>query len=366
MPLKSSPLDEIPTKALKSCLEMFAELITRLITLSFEEGKFPEMYKCASVTPLLKKQELDADLLSNYRPVSNLHTISKIVERVFMTRLAEHVKLSTNYNRFQSAYRRGHSTETALLRLLNDLYSAADNGFRTVLVQLDLTAAFDTIDISTLLCRLCYFFGISGPALNWISSYVVGRTQFVRVGQEQSPRTDCEYGVPQGSVFGPLLFTLYISPVASVISSFGIDHAQYADDTQLYVALKDESLPALTQCIKALYHWLDCHGLCLNPEKTEAVVLDTTSRQRAGQQIDTLDTGTGYIKTSDCVKSLGVLIECTISFNQHVNKICKSSYYHIKAMRHIRKLMTLLKPSLVPWLPEDSTTAMQSYMVLRT
>jgi len=162
----------------------------------------------------------------------------------------------------------------------------------------------------------------------------------MRVGQEQSPRTDCEYGVPQGSVLGPLLFTLYISPVASVISSFGIDHAQYADDTQLYMALKDGSLPALTQCIQALHHWLDCNGLCLNPEKTETVVLGTTSRERAGQQIDTFDTGTVHIKTSDCVKSLGVLTDSTISFNQHVNKICKSSYYHIKALRHIRKLLS--------------------------
>ena len=197
MPSKSSPLDKIPMRALKSCPEMFAELINRLITLSFEEGKFPEMYQCASVTPLLKKQELDADLLSNYRPVSNLHTISKIVERVFMTRLPEHVKLSPNYNRFQSAYRRDHSAETALLSVETVeryVYTAADNEFKTVLVQLDLTAAFD-IDISTLLCRLRYSFGISGPALNWISSYVVGRTQFVRVGQEQSPRTECEYNV---------------------------------------------------------------------------------------------------------------------------------------------------------------------------
>jgi len=214
MPSKSSPLDKIPMRALKSCPEMFAELITHLITLSFEEGKFSEMYKCASVTPLLKKQELDADLLSNYCPVLNLHTISKIVERVFMTRLAEHVKLSPNYNRFQSAYRRGHSTETALLRLLNDVYIAANNGFRTVLVQLDLTAAFDTIDINTLLCRLRYSFGISGPVLSWISSYIVGRTQFVRVGQEQSPRTDYEYRVPQtlflGRCYSPC--TYHLSP----------------------------------------------------------------------------------------------------------------------------------------------------------
>ena len=95
--------------------------ITRLVTLSFNEGRFPDKYKTASVTPLLKKQGLDMDSLGNYRPVSNLHTILKIVERVFMTRLVKHVRRSPNYNRFQSAYRRGHSTETALLRLLNDV-----------------------------------------------------------------------------------------------------------------------------------------------------------------------------------------------------------------------------------------------------
>jgi len=106
----------------------------------------------------------------------------------------------------------------------------------------------------------------------------------MHVGQEQSPKSDCEYGVLQGSVLGLLLCTLYISPVASIVSSFGIDHAQYADNTQLYVALKDESLPALTQCIQALHHWLDCNGLWLNPEKTGAVILGTTSRSGLGSR----------------------------------------------------------------------------------
>ena len=101
-----------------------------------------------------------------------------------------------------------------------------------------------------------------GDRLPTIASYVVGRTQFVRVGQEQSPRADCEYGVPQGSVLGPMLFTLFTSAVGGVISSFGVAHTQYADDTQLYVALKDGSLSTLTECIKALHHWLDLNGLC--------------------------------------------------------------------------------------------------------
>jgi len=130
----------------------------------------------------LKKDGLDADMFGNYRPVSNLNTISKIVERVYLARLSAHVKQSPNFNRFQSAYRRGHNTETALLRMLNDVYSAADRGSRTMLLQLDLSSAFDTLDISTMLRRLRFTFGVSGPVLNWISSYMALRKQSVRVG----------------------------------------------------------------------------------------------------------------------------------------------------------------------------------------
>ena len=154
MPAKSSPLDSIPTSVLKSCVELFAPLIARLAGLCFEEGVFPARYKMACVTPLLKKKGLDSDNVANYRPISNLHTTSKIVERLFMTRVIDHVERAPCFNRFQSAYRRGHSTETALLRTLNDVYCAADKKARTLLIQLDLSAAFDTIDQDTLLRRL--------------------------------------------------------------------------------------------------------------------------------------------------------------------------------------------------------------------
>ena len=114
------------------------------------------------------------------------NTISKIVERAYMTRLAVHVKQSPNYNRFQSAYMLGHSTETTLLRMLNDVYRAADNGSRTMLLQLELSFAFHTLDMSTLLRRLRFTFIISGLALNWVSSYTACRSQSVRVGQAES------------------------------------------------------------------------------------------------------------------------------------------------------------------------------------
>ena len=153
MPAKSSVVDSIPTSVIKTSVDIFAKLIVRLVTLSFTEGCFPTRYKTASVTPLLKKTGLDRDNSANYRPISNLHTISKLLERILMSRLIAHVERSPSYNRYQSAYRKGYSTETAIIRLLNDIYYNADNKARTFLLQLDLSAAFDTLDSETLLKR---------------------------------------------------------------------------------------------------------------------------------------------------------------------------------------------------------------------
>ena len=146
---------------------------------------------------------------------------------------------------------------TQKAKLLNDIYCATDRKSRSLLILLDLSAAFDTLDIGTLIRRLEHTFGIVGPALNWIKSYLTNRSQFVRVGANRSAEVFCEYGVSQGSVLGPLLFTLYIAPVANVITSHGVSHLQYADDTQLYIALdKDESIEILQNCADAVHSCL--------------------------------------------------------------------------------------------------------------
>jgi len=341
MAAKSSPIDSIPTSVLKSCVDVFAPLIARLTTLCFEEGVFPTRFKTACVTPLLKKKNLDSDIVANYRPISNLHTISKIVERLFMSRVIGHVESAPCFNRFQSAYRRGHSTETALLRLLNDTYCAADNKSRTLLIQLDLSAAFDTIDQDTLLRRLEHTFGLSGSVIRWAQSYISGRSQFVRVGDDQSAITTCEYGVAQGSVLGPLLYTLYVAPTASVIASFNVNHVQYADDTQLYIALDvTNDTTQIDSCFQAVQHWFALNGLSLNPDKSEAVVIGTGARQRAEGTIKDIALGTDAILVSDSVKSLGVTIDKTLSFDKHIDDVCKAAHHHIRAFRHIRKCIS--------------------------
>ena len=256
---------------------------------------------------------------------------------MFLSRFTAHVESSLNFNRFQSAYRRGFSTETAILRLLSDVRCAVDEKCRSMVVLLDLSAAFDTIDIEILLRRLEHTFGITGSALLWLQTYLEGRSQYVRIGDNQSTILPCEFGVPQGSVLGPKLFAAYIAPIAGVISSFGIHHAQYADDTQLYIELRDDNtLLTLSSCFRAVHGWFSENGLELNPDKSEVIVIGTGARNRREGEIVMTTLGDTQIPVSKTVKSLGVTLDDKLSFNTHVDNVCKASHFHIRALRHIR------------------------------
>ena len=143
---KSSPMDYVPTSLLKSCSDIFSIIISNLANLSFAEGHFPNMFKTAEVRPLLKKAGTDDSNFSNYRPISNLNTISKLIERLYLSRIQSHVSLAPSSNMHQSAYKKQHSTETAILKILNDVGQNADTKRATLLIGLDLSAAFDTIN----------------------------------------------------------------------------------------------------------------------------------------------------------------------------------------------------------------------------
>ena len=233
---KSSQLDYIPTSLLKSCADTFSLLISHLANLSFSQATFPTNFKLALISPLLKKPGLSKSDPSNFKPISNLNTIGKILERLALARLFPHVSVSPSFSPFQSAYRKFHSTETALLKLTNDIFENIDTGKFTILTALDMSAAFDTLDHATLLNRLKHTFGLSGFVISWIQSYLFSRSSFVKIDSSSSPITTILTGVPQGSVLGPLLFVLFISPIANVINpglacNNLVSFHQYADDT---------------------------------------------------------------------------------------------------------------------------------------
>jgi len=181
-PAKSSTMDIILTSLLLHCKVVFSEIIAQLANFFFTEGRFPILFKQASVTPLIKRQSLDKSVPFNYRPISNLNFIWKILERLFLSWFQPHILTSSNFNKYQSAYRPGCSTETALQLLLDNIYSTADAGKLTFLVSLDLSASFDTIDHAVLLKRLNCTFDITGTVYSWLQSYLTGRTQSVRIG----------------------------------------------------------------------------------------------------------------------------------------------------------------------------------------
>ena len=165
-PAKSCELDSIPTTLLYENLDILLPTIT-IINTSLTTGIVPRDLKTAIIKPLLKKPSLDKTLLKNYCPISNLPFLSKILEKVFLHKLLSHLQENNLSNPFQSAYRAGHSTKTVLLRIVNNILSALDNDNISVLLLLDLSAAFDTIDHQILLSRLNSVFGIQSTALQW-------------------------------------------------------------------------------------------------------------------------------------------------------------------------------------------------------
>ena len=180
---------------------------------------------------------------------------------------------------FQSAYRIGHSTETGLTRIHNDILLAIDDNSCIILMLLDLSAALDAVDHDILL-RLEHRFGITGKALSWLTSYLTDRTQFVKVANEHSTSRKLLCNVPQGLVIGPIVYSMYTAPLADIMRQHGLNFHFYADDTQLYLSFNPEatgepmhSLSRVQSCISDITNWMTSNKLMLNSDKTEALAI---------------------------------------------------------------------------------------------
>jgi len=207
---KSCTLDPMPTSLVMDCIDVLLPITTKIINLSLESGLFADDWKCALVLPLLKKPGLDP-LYKNYRPVSNLQYISKLTEKAVFEQIHTHMMTHSLYPEFQSSYRQNHSTETALAKVTNNILTKMNTQEVTLLVMLDLSAAFDTVNHSILLTRLNEELGICGVASEWFKSYLANRGQQVSVDGSLSEHFSLDCGVPQGSCLGPLLFIIYAS-----------------------------------------------------------------------------------------------------------------------------------------------------------
>ena len=236
-PTKTCEADQIPTTLFKDILPHIVPLLREIVNKSLQTGTFPDDLKVALVRPLLKKINLDL-IEKNYRLVSNLQFIGKLIERAVNIQLNEHITTNNLMEPMQSAYRVGHSTETALIKVNADILNAINNKEVVCLVLLNLLAAFDIVNHQILLERLKNMFGLTGTVINWITSYFSGRLQKVVVVDANSSAVPLSCGVPQGSILGPILFTLYTTPLRKICNKHAVTYYLYADDQQLYLVFK--------------------------------------------------------------------------------------------------------------------------------
>ncbi len=333
-------LDPIPTHLVKACLPSLCPLITCIVHTSLSSGIVPSSFKIAAITPVLKKPGADSHNLDNFRPISNLPFISKILEKLVAAQVQDHLSNNNLYECFLSGFRPKHSTETALVRVTNDLLMAADGGFLSILILLDLSAAFDTISHNILMNRLSAI-GIFGIPLTWFT-FLSNRTSYVQLKSFHSQPSPVSCGVPQDSVLGPLLFPIYLLPLGNILSKFGIQFHCYADDTQLYVSTKPDSiLPpvCLTNCLHELKSWFSANFLKCNGSKTEVLLIGTNSSLSRSCSFSLSINGSS-VSPSRQARNLGVIFYSTLSFEAHINSTAWSCYFHLRNIARLRSSLT--------------------------
>jgi hypothetical protein len=303
-------------------------------------GEVPASLKYALITPLLKKKTLDQNLLANYRPVSNLTFLSKLLERVVASLLKQHM-MSEGH---QSAYREQHSTEIVLLKMANDILCVLDSRNEVLLVLLDLSAAFDTLKYSVLLGRLQYHIGLSGSALGWFSSYLSGRQTSVSINGYTSNHSELTTGVPQGSVLGPVLFNVYTLPLGDVMRSNEVaSYEMFADDNQLLgifpcgnLVQGKSAVAKIEVCIQSIGRWLLKNNLCFNGPKTEFMAISSGKKESS---VSHIEVDGELIPSVDAVRDLGAWFDKHMNMSIHVKKVCQSAFANLQSIGHIRRYL---------------------------
>ena len=320
-------------------IHLLQELYKKMVNMSITNAIFPQTEKLACIKPSYKGKG-DKNDLSSYRPISNLSYLSKIIEIVVNEQIGKHLEKTSAIPENQSAYRENHSTETTICATISDMIEITDNERCGILVMLDLSAAFDTVDHDDLLDDLMSI-GVGGEAHKWFKSYLQKRSVTVIVSNCKSETGNLTRGVPQGSILGPILFNIYTIELSWILKKHNVKFKLYADDTQFYFAVTsaEEAKNKITTILNDVRDWMIKKKLKLNENKTECMLFGTANGLKNYENFHEIQIGSSTVKIVNVVKDLGIDIDNTLSMKSQILKTIKICNHHIKNISFIRKYL---------------------------
>lgn len=339
MKTKHCELDPIPTTLFKKMLRKTIPLVTEIVNLSLTKGEFCDHWKEALVKSLLKKIGLEL-IKANYRPVSNLPFLSKVVEKCMLYQLSHHYDTNNLLPDYQSAYRSGFSCETSLIRLTDNILWNFESKKVSAVAICDLSAAFDTVDHSVMKTVLSSKFGVQDQALKWFDSFLCPRMMKVQVGSSVSDVRTFGFSVPQGSTSGANLFNLYSSTLEEVIpadlclNGFADDHS-ITDCFDPKIANNEhDTIERLEETLVKIKDWMNTVRLKMNDSKTEFMYFASPQMLKHTTMNSISVNGTDVTR-SECVRLLGAWLDSSLSFKQHVTTKAKAASINLHKLRKI-------------------------------
>ena len=339
----------ISTDVIKSCKHIIAPVLSHIINLCINDGYFPVELKIGCITPIFKNG--NKELINNYRPVCSLSPFSKIIEKVVYNRMISFIDKNNIFSSTQFGFRKGMSTETALIDYINRVHSGLNNNYYTISVLMDLSKAFDLMDHNILKNKLEHY-GFRGNFLNFLIKFLSDREYFVSVNGIKSTNKSVKIGVPQGSTLGPLLFKIYVNDMAN--SSDILKFSQFADDstaTHSSRKLRDTISIIETEFEKIL-NWLATNKLIINLKKTHIMLF--TNKKRPNEV--KLNVNGSIITEETESKFLGVIVDNKLSWQPHIKYISNKISKSLSVLRYLRYsfpksiLKTLYLSLVLPYL----------------
>jgi hypothetical protein len=324
-------------KLLQLSTEIISPILTKLINVSLQEGYVIDEWKISKVTPVFKGGDDKFDK-NNYRPISVISHFAKILEKVVQRQLVEYLMDHELICIDQSAYKRYHNTQTSLHRCTEDWIDNICDKTYTAICFLDIRKCFDTIDHTILLNKLARY-GIDDTEALWFASYLKNRSQHVKCNGNVSAKCFVPIGVPQGSVLGPVLFSLFVNDITCNVYPSTVN--LYADDTLLYCTGSDvnEASQKLQLSLNEVSNWYNGNRLALNASKSSCMVIGSKYQTRTDNNLNVM-LNNEKIEQVNKVKYLGVMIDNNLTWNEHISVLCKNLSYKISQLSRVKNIVT--------------------------